>query len=154
MVQGDLRYFEPGQQVPVRIVADADGEVPERGDPVQLAGEDGGHTEVEALADDGEGIGALQRGGGDDYDDEETEDLEEGDVLGSGTVLTNGPIDWYDESDGEDLAVDDLVVLTSDGVREYDDESDESHHIYGRVFATGTRASAETAEKVAVLRYK
>jgi len=156
MVQGDLRYFEPGRQVSVRVVADTDGNVPERGDPVQLVGEDEGHTEVQALADDGEGIGALQRGGGDDYDDDETADLEEGDVLGSGTVLVTGPVDWYNETDGEDLSVDDLVVLTSDGVRAYDDDpgDDTPLDLFGRVFATGTRASAETAEKVAVLRYK
>lgn len=156
MVQGDLRYFEPGRQVPVRVVADAAGEVPERGDPVQLAGESGGHTEVQALAADGEGIGALQRGGGDDYDDADLEGLEEGDELGSGTVLVTGPVDWYEESDDEDLSVGDLVVLTGDGVREFDDDpgDDTPLDLFGRVFATGTRASANTAEKVAVLRYK
>ena len=64
-------------------------------------------------------------------------------------------IDQMDQIQGENLAVDDVVVLTSDGVRAYDEGGGDTVDMqFGRVFATGTRASAETANKVAVLRYK
>ena len=151
MVQGDLRLYDPGEQVDVDVVADSGGSVAGRGDPVELAGEDGGRTHVQLVENDGEGIGALQH----DNHLEDEEDVAVGEVAGKSSVLAKGPIDWYDESDGEVLSVDDVVVLTSDGVRAYNEGGGDTVDMqFGRIFATGTRASAETANKVAVLRYR
>jgi len=225
MVQGDLRYFDPGGQVPVRVVADASGNVPERGDPVELAGEDGGQTEVRAASS--EAVGALEKEP-QEYDPDENYAADE--VVGSGTILVDGPVDWYDEAAiASDPSVGDEVVLGPNGVFEAGQVANEGtetqsgdgtattfqiphgltaspavrnvwaesadaagafyvsdvtgNHIevtydtapadgndnltwgfeakksalttpYGVVFATGTRVSAMTAEKVAVLRYK
>jgi hypothetical protein len=150
VVQGDLRLYDPGEQVDVDVVADSAGNVAGRGDPVELVGEDGGRTQVQLVENDGEGIGALQH----DNHLEDEADVAAGEAAGKATVLAKGPIDWYDESEGENLAVDDVVVLTSDGIRAYVDADDTVDMQFGRVFATGTRASAETANKVAVLRYR
>lgn len=150
MTQGDLRLYEPGEAIPVTLRADGTGTVAERGDPVQVVGEDAGRTFGELPGSDGVAIGALKREP-EEYDPDA--DYGNNEEIGSATVLTKGPVDWYDEVDGEGLAVDDLVVLTADGVRAYDNAGgDTPEMILGRVFATGTRASAMTANKVAVLR--
>jgi hypothetical protein len=150
MVQGDLRLYDPGQQVDVDVIADPNGEVADRGDPVEIAGEDGGRTQVQVAQTDGDAIGALQSAP--DVDDA---DYAAGDVAGTGTVLADGPVDWYDDASGGAVGPGDLVVLTGTGVRAYDSAGGDSPEmIHGRVFATGTRATAETANKVAVLRHK
>ncbi|SEH60549.1 hypothetical protein SAMN05192561_11213 [Halopenitus malekzadehii] len=150
MVSGEVRLYDPGEKVDVEVVADSTGALPGRGDPVQLTGEDGGKTQVKLVETDGDGVGALLH---DNHLDDEA-DVAAGEVAGPSTFLATGPIDWYDESDGENLSVNDVVVLTSDGVRAYVDADDTVDMQYGRVFATGTRATAATAQKVAVLRYK
>jgi len=151
MVSGEVRLYDPGEMVDVEVVADSTGALPGRGDPVQLTGEDGGKTQVKLVETDGDGVGALLH---DNHLDDEA-DVAAGEVAGPSTFLAKGPIDWYDESDGENLSVNDVVVLTSDGVRAYDEAGGDTVDMqYGRVFATGTRATAATAEKVAVLRYK
>lgn len=151
MVSGDLRLYDPGTDVDVDVVADSTGAVAGRGDPVELAGEDGGRTQVQLVETDGAGIGSLKH----EREFEDEADVAAGEVAGRSAVLTKGPVDWYDESDGENLSVGDIVVLTSDGVRAYDGGGGDTVDMqFGRVFATGTRATAATAEKVAVLRYK
>jgi hypothetical protein len=150
MTQGDLRLYEPGEAIPVTLRADGAGAVAERGDPVQLVGEDAGRTLGELPAEAGAAIGALAREP-EEYDPDTAYGNNE--EIGTATVLAEGPVDWYEEVDGEGLAVGDLVVLTADGVRAYDSAGgDTSEMILGRVFATGTRASAMTANKIAVLR--
>lgn len=151
MTQGDLRLYEPGEAIPITLRADGAGAVAERGDPVQLVGEDAGRTLAELPADDGSAIGAIAREP-EEYDPDENYGNNE--EIGTATVLAQGPVDWYEQSaTGAALTVDDLCVLTSDGVRAYDSAGgDTPDMIHGVVYATGTRASAMTANKVAVLR--
>lgn len=153
MTQGDLRYFDPGEEIPVRLKADGDGDVAERGDPVELVDETEGVTRVQLVNTDGEGIGSLAREP-QEYDPDNAYGNDE--EVGSATVLAEGPVDWYDQSDtGAALTPGDLAVLTTDGVRVADlGGADTVDMILGRVFATGTRVAAETANKVAVLRWK
>ena len=150
MVQGDLRLFDPGQSLDVDVVADPGGTVAARGDPIEIAGEDNGRTQVQLPQAAGNAIGTLERAP--DVDDA---DYAAGDVAGTGSALAQGPVDWYGDASGGAVAPGDLVVLTATGVRAYDSAGgDTPEMILGRVFATGTRASAETANKVAVLRHK
>ena len=150
MVQGDLRLFDPGQSLDIDVIADPGGTVADRGDPVEIAGEANGRTQVQLVQNDGDGIGTLVRAP--DVDDA---DYAASEVAGTGSALAQGPVDWYEDASGGAVAPGDLVVLTATGVRAYDSAAgDTAEMILGRVFATGTRASAETANKVAVLRHK
>jgi len=139
MVQGDLRLYDPGEQVDVDVIADSGGALAGRGDPVEIAGEDAGRTQVKLVENDGAGIGALQH----ENDLDDAADVAAGELAGKSTVLASGPVDWYEQSaTGAALTPGDLCVLTSDGVRAYDSAGgDTPHMILGRVFATGTRAS-------------
>jgi len=150
MVAGDLRLYEPGQKLDVDVIADPGGTVADRTDPVEIAGEDSGRTQVQLAQAAGNAIGALESAP--DVDDA---DYAAGDVAGKGTALAQGPVDWYEDASGGALSPGDLAVLTATGVRAYDSAGgDTPEMILGRVFATGTRASAETANKIAVLRHK
>ena len=150
MAQGDLRLYDPGKNLDVDVIADPAGEVADRGDPVEIAGEAGGRTQVQLVQNDGDAIGALKRAPA--VDDA---DYAAGDIAGKGSALAQGPVDWYEDASGGAVAPGDLVVLTSTGVRAYDSAGgDTPEMILGRVFATGTRATAATADKVAVLRHK
>jgi hypothetical protein len=150
MVQGDLRLYDPGQSLDVDVIADPDGNVAGRSDPVEIAGEANGRTQVQLPTGAGNAIGTLERAP--DIDDA---DYAAGDVAGTGSALAQGPVDWCEDVSGGAVAPGDLVVLTDTGVRAYDSAGgDTPEMILGRVFATGTRASAETANKVAVLRHK
>ena len=150
MVQGDLRLYDPGQSLDVDIIADPGGTVADRGDPVEIAGEANGRTQVQLVQNAGDGIGTLKRAP--DVDDA---DYAAGEVAGTGSALAQGPVDWYEDASGGAVEPGDLVVLTATGVRAYDSAGgDTPEMILGRVFATGTRASAETANKVAILRHK
>lgn len=151
MTQGDLRLYDPGEAIPVLLRADGNGDVADRGDPVELVGEGGGSTYGELLANDGEGVGALKRRP-EEYDPDAAYGANE--EIGQALVLADGPVDWYDEgTNWSGSGPGTKVVLESDGVREYDSAGgDTPDMIHGVVFATGTRASAATANKVAVLR--
>ncbi|MDL0127076.1 hypothetical protein [Halobacterium salinarum] len=149
MVQGDLRLADPGQDLDVDVIADPDGTVADRGDPVEIAGEANGRTQVQLVTTPGDGIGSLKSAPAVDDGD-----YAAGEVAGKGTALAQGPVDWYEDASGGAVSPGDLVVLTGTGVRAYDSAGgDTPDMILGRVFATGTRASAETANKVAVLRH-
>jgi len=151
-MQGDLRLYDPGEAIPVLLRADGSGAVADRGDPIELVGEGGGSTFGELAANDGEAIGALKERPR-EYDPDATYGNNE--EIGQAMVLVDGPVDWYDEgTNWSGSGPGTLVVVESDGVREYDAAGgDTADMIHGRVFATGTRASAETANKVAILRW-
>lgn len=153
MSRGDLRFYEPGREVDVEVVANSDGEVAGRGDIVDVVGEENGRTQVEKRnTADGTTAGHLKRIPT-DYD--EDDDYTEGDSAGTSAVFVDGPIDWFEEADAEDLEPADHVVLNADGyLEEFDESEDDDRDIFGYVWATGTRSTAATAEKVAVVRRK
>lgn len=149
-MQGDLRLYDPGEAIPVELRADGTGTVADRGDPVELVDESGKSTQAELAANDGAAIGALVNRP-DEYDPDAA--YGDNEVIGTATALADGPVDWYDDASGGAVGVSDKVVLTGDGVRAYDSAGgDTADMILGRVFATGTRATAATSSKVAVLR--
>lgn len=162
MTQGDLRYFEPGQKIPVALVAGPNGEVAERGDAVELVDQQDGRTRVRLSQGRGTGIGHLHRAPKEHEQRDEDVTYAAGELIGreSTTVYVDGPIDWFDPSDGYVASVDDLVVFDAGGTVDLyqpaapvdGGEDDNPEMIAGRVFATGTRASAETAGKVAIIR--
>lgn len=153
MMQGDLRLFGPGDEIPIMLRADGSGNVADRGDPIELVGEDGGVTQGELLANDGTGVGTLTNRP-EEYDPDANYGANE--AIGQTTIAADGPVDWFDEGTNySGGGPGTLVVEESDGVREYDSAGgDTPDMILGRIFATGTRASAETANKVAVLRWR
>lgn len=60
MAQADVLRYEPGRRVDVEAVADSGGHAPQRGDLVQVAGENAGHTEVELVqGSDGKAVAIL-----------------------------------------------------------------------------------------------
>lgn len=152
MPQGDLRYFDPGQSVPVELQADGSGNVATRGDAVEIVGESGGVTQVAQVSTAGEGIGHLTNNP-DEYDSSTSYGNNE--VIGTTAVLVSGPVDWHPTDSGYTPTVGDLVVLDAGGdVRAYDSGGgDTTDMIYGRVFATGPRNGSGADGDVAVLRW-
>lgn len=153
MPEGDLRWFDPGEQPQATLVADSKGTVADRGDIVQLVGGRDGFPYVKLVEDAGAGIGALVERPV-EYDP--AQNYAAGDVVGDSnvTLLTLGPIDWYEPSGSYTPTINDLVVADAGGtVRKYDAAGgDTPDMIYGRVFATGTQATPLTADKAAILR--
>jgi len=58
-MQGDLRYFDPGEAVPVLLLAHAADAVADRGQAVELVDEADGQTRVQLVQTAGDGVGAL-----------------------------------------------------------------------------------------------
>ncbi len=151
MSRGDLRLYEPGKEVDVEVVANSDGEVAERGDVVDVVGESTGRTQVEKKNSAGPSAGTLKKTPT-DFDEDET--YAQGDSAGTSAVFLGGPVDWYEEADAENLSPGDgYVIINPDGELEaFVDADDDDREIVGYVWATGTRSTAATAEKVAVVR--
>lgn len=151
MTQGDLRLNEPGQRADILLVADSGGTVADRGDVLELAGETGDSTTARLVETAGNGVGTLVDRPS-DFDPDAT--YAAGEEIGQTTALTTGPVDWFAPSDGYTATVGNLVVFDAGGtIRAYDSAGgDTADMIAGRVFATGARETAQTTDKVAVLR--
>ena len=149
-MQGDVFHSEPGQFPSVEIVADGSGNVPERGDAVELVDEsDQAGTPQAQLTSGADGVGAIVSYVK-DYD--ETTSYASGDVVGQAAITgNNAGIEWKDTS--ESLAVDDKVVTTADGeVAAYDSAGgDTPDLIYGRVWSAAS-TEVSNAGKVAIMR--
>jgi len=120
-MQGDLRYFDPGEQIPGRLKADGTGTVAERGDPVELVDETGGVTRIQLAQSPASAVGTLRREP-EEYDPDASYSNDE--EIGQATFLSIGPVDWYDEAAAATgPAVGDEVVVGSGGVREVENVS-------------------------------
>ncbi len=149
-MSGDLNLYTPGTEVTVNLVADAAGEVPERGDGVALNGsEDSAHPEAENVSAAGDFVGSLVDLPP-DVDDEDIAGLSPGDSLGLVNVRVTHYVEWL-PSDDATLSPGDLAVYGADGVVAYDVTPHEPNDIIGRVFKTGSNELG-TDGKVAVVR--
>jgi hypothetical protein len=149
---GDLTLWAPGSDPSVVVEADANGDVPQRGDAVALVGESSRGVHVSLPGAAGEGVATLKRIPT-EYD--ETVDYAAGDVIGESTALLRHYVDWFNPADAYDAAVNDQVVTDADGaIRAYDSAGgDTVDMITGRVWRT-TRFADYTAGKVAVVRHR
>ena len=149
---GDLTLSAPGAQPPVVVEADANGNVPQRGDAVALVGESGRGVHVSLPSAAGEAVGTLARTPT-EYDENAT--YAAGDIVGDSSLLLRHYVDWFKPADAYTASVSDTVVTDASGaVRAYDSAGgDTADLITGRVWRT-TRFADYTAGKVAVVRHR
>lgn len=153
---GVLRY-KPGDDLPVEVVADPSGYVAEKGDPVELVGENAGYTLVQALQSAGNFVGQLT-----DKPDEKN-DLGDAPAPGTNAGVSNlvvghiialaypaADVDPTNDAAVSPLEVDDLVQFGPDGVIRYDSATATAEPD-GRVFRTLFSDKA-TAGKIHVIR--
>lgn len=151
---GDVTLHEPGRNVPVTLVADGSGNVPQYGEIVGIVGESGRGTHVSYPAAAGDGIGHLV---GEPVDIDEDATFAAGDVVGEAMIKLRAAVDWFPVAAAYTApAANDLVVSETDGtVRAIDRDGtapdDTVDMVMGRVFTTLQRAEG-TADKVAVIR--
>lgn len=151
MVSGDLSLLVPGALPDVVVEADADGNIPERGDPVEIVGESSGRVHVGALTAPANFVGTLKRQPT-NYDPDAT--YAAGDVVGESVALVRHYVDWIPAAGTATLAAGDLVVVGADGARAYDAAGgDTAEMIVGPVWTTQGTAGG-TAGKVAVVRQR
>lgn len=94
------RYIqhEPGDEVPVEVIADTNGDMATAGDLVQIEGENNQYTTVEQNdAADGEAVGMLATDGR-DYDSSTS--YSDGDSAGEATLYLFHPVLWLDPTSG------------------------------------------------------
>lgn len=140
-VAGDLGLYAPGDEPDVAVVADANGNVPQRGDPVSLAGESSNGTHVTTVSEIGGAVGTLKS---DLLDYDENATYSEDDLVGMNALLLREYVDWWPVADSYTPSVDDLVTTDADGnLIAYDDtptaDGGAGHTpnmIKGRVFRT------------------
>lgn len=145
---GGERLFEPGSQVDVEVVANANGNVATRGDLVQITGENRGRTQVALVDTRGAGVGHLVETPA-DYDPDAV--YAAGDVVGHSSVYTRNPIDKLYDGGNTFAPGDQVVSAVGGGVRAYGGTGDTLDMIMGRVWKTGLD---DASDKVAVLRFK
>lgn len=112
-MSGRYLQHEPGEEVPVEVVADGSGNVAGAGDLVQVAGENAEFTEVELNgASDGKAIGMLQNDGA-DYTGSDA-DYTAGDRAGTSTLYLFHPVLYLDPG-GYAATAGDLVQEATSG---------------------------------------
>lgn len=150
-MSGDLTLFTPGSTADARLVADADGNVAERGDAVELVGESRDGTPEVALSSGGAATLGHLAADSLKYDDDE--DYAADDVVGDAGVNLRHFVDWF-ETDGDLSVGDQAVFADGGGVRAYDEAGgDTADLLVGPVFRTVARGEYR-ADKVAVVRHK
>lgn len=175
--------YRPGDEVPVEVITDANGDVAEAGDLVQVRGENDSFTEVEQNdAADGKAVGMLKTDGS-EYDASNT--YSAGESVGEATLYLFHPVLWLDPASGySSPAAGDLVQeadagdieaytgATSTGVSTLTNtvgvdangnlENDSGGDIdvqmadgvpFGQVFSTRVR-SLHVGDRVAVVKYR
>lgn len=148
-MSGDLTWFKPGEEVPALLTASSDGSVPERGDGLELTGENEDLAEVGAVTDAANFVGTLVEV---PPDFDETETYAAGDAVGEVTVLVRSHIDWLKDGSGGTLGAGDVAVHGADGVAAYDGAGgDTPLDAVGPVWYSGSDGTG-TADKVAVVR--
>ena len=111
---GDLLEYSPGQRVDVEPVADADGNMPTRGDGVEIVGENRSYTQVQVTqGPDSYGIGHLTV---DPEEHEEGDTYAAGETAGESTVFLYHPVVLLNPDDAYTPTAGDLVGWDAGGV--------------------------------------
>lgn len=149
-MQGDLTLFTPGERVDAQLVANANGNIAERGDAVQIVGEtDDGRVQVALVDTAGAGVATVAQEGEYSIDDA---DYAAGDVAGQITMLLRNAVDWFPDGGNAFAPGDQVVTAVGGGVRAYDAAGgDTADMLIGRVFRTYSQGEYRTG-KVAVVR--
>lgn len=154
---GDLVLYRPGEEPSATLIAGADGAVPERGDPLEVTGENADGAEVSALSAPANFVATLV-----DPPANIDEDavFAAGDVVGEVTIRVTHMIEWFFEDGTNAPAPGDDVVLGADGARPYDPTAgadggaeDSVNSIVGPCWLTAQKDEG-TADKVAVVRQR
>ena len=154
-MSGDTRLYEPGRHVSVEVVANANGNVAERGQVVEIVGQTPDSVQVALSTTAGAGVGHLART---PLEYDETATYAAGDVVGESKVYLTGPVDKFETTELATLATGDQVVTAAGGgVREYDPvdtgADDQPQDIFGRVWTTRSHSEGGVG-KVAVYRHR
>lgn len=149
-MSGDLTLYKPGSEVTATLVADATGDIPARGDGVEITGENPNHPEVGVISEVGTFLGTLVDLPP-NFDEAWADDFTGDEEVGEVNILVRHYVDWMDDSAGT-LDAGDLVVADTDGVVVYDGGVHDEKDIVGRVFKTHGGPEG-TDGKVAVVRY-
>lgn len=146
---GDLNMTGPGVEVSATLVADSNGDVPDRGAALEVAGENEEETEVTALTAAGNFIATLVDRPR-EFDSDAT--YAAGDEVGKVTVRITHYIEYLYEDDANPVTAGDKVVVGTGGARPYDNAGgDTADMILGTAWYTNPKPEG-TAEKVAVVR--
>lgn len=146
---GDLNLTGPGVEVSATLVADGSGNVPDRGDALEVSGENEEETEVTALTAAGNFIATLVDRPV-DFDEDAT--YAAGDVVGKVTVRITHYIELFYEDSANPVTAGDKVVVGTGGARPYDNAGgDTADMITGTAWYTNPKSEG-TAGKVAVVR--
>lgn len=135
---GDLEEYKPGTGgLPATVVADSNGNVAQRGDLVEIVGENRDLTEVRRVTTSGTAVpGHLSRTP-DAFDPDAT--YSAGEEVGESTVLVKNKVDRFKDG-GNAISAGDQVVAESGGsVRTYNTGTgDTADMIQGLVWSTST----------------
>lgn len=167
MVLGDITLHTPGDSLTVVPVADANGEMPTRGDLVTPVGESGLGTHVALPSEVGVSLAKLARvpyGFNEDQQGSYTEGAQaDGDSPRDplGDALVHHHVEWFGPSDGYSPSIGDKVVDDAGGtVAAYDTTATadggaghSAEDLFGMVWRTRPHADG-TAGKAAVARFR
>lgn len=154
---GENTLHEPGERVPVRVEADANGNIPDAGDLVAIVGESRNGTHVALPGAAGEAVALLTRVPFDDSGNSADPDgaYDANTEVGGSMAKLRHPVDWLKESDGATFAAGDPAVDDAGGtVRAYDEAGGDTADLQiGPVWRTRPKAEG-TQGKVAVVRHR
>lgn len=147
---GDLCLWRPGEEPSVTLHADAGGNVPTRGEAVEITGENRKGPTVSALTSAENFVGTIVDVPA-DFD--ATETYAAGEEVGDVTVRVTHYVEWLEES-ATAVSPGDLVVMGADGARPYDGAGgDTALVVVGVCWQTHSDTEGTTG-KVAVVRQK
>jgi len=150
-MSGDLNYLSPGETVSATLVADGSGNVPTRGDGLEITGEKADGVEVTAVTSPENFVAQLVDVPA-DYDPDAS--YSAGDVVGKVMIRVTHHVDWLPDADGSAAAGGQVVYGSGGGVRAYDNAGgDTADQIIGTVFTT-LQKDEGTSDKVAVIRQR
>lgn len=113
-VQADIVDFIPGERVPAVIVADDDGDLPDKGDRLKPVGEEEGLVQFSLTESQGE-TGAAKFAGFEPDVDDDASNYAAGDRVGKGSILFTGYVTRETPTGGYAASVGDLVQLEDKG---------------------------------------
>lgn len=152
---GDLAYFRPGEELSATLHANADGTVPERGDALEVTGENASGAEVSGLTDPANFVATLVDRPA-DFNEEDAAGFVGGEEVGTVTVRVTHHAEWVKEATPGTITPGDFVVMGADGARVYDPTAapgaeDTPLDVVGLCWLTAQKDEG-TTDKVVVVR--